>query len=367
MNFNFNMPARIICGEECVLNNEELFAIGKNAIIVTGAASAIKSGALDDVVSVLSNIGIDYIIYDKVRENPLLSTVYEAGQIARAYGCDFVIGIGGGSPMDSAKAIAAFAANPDISPDEIFDTSKLNKSLPIILIPTTSGTGSEANPYSILTLDSEDKKKTFNSPYSYPTYAFLDYRYTTSMGKEGTLSCALDAFCHCIESFLSPKSNEISRMYALWGGKYIWKNFDSITEEKLTDKQREELLYASFCGGMAINITGTGFPHPMGYNLTFEFNIPHGKACAVFTGKFIEYQQKNTEGAKRLREFADYIGADTDEIKNKIPMLSGVKEVLDKDTTEKFYSKISSAGNFANACYVIGKDEIFDIYGELFK
>ena len=367
MNFDFYMPTKIICGENCIYKNKELFNIGRCALIVTGANSAIKSGALDDVVSALSECGIDYVIYDGVRENPLMSTAYEAGVIAREYDCDFVIGIGGGSPMDCAKAIAAYVANPDIAPIEIFDSSKLNKSLPIILVPTTSGTGSEANPYSILSLDGKDAKKTFNSVYSYPQYAFLDYRYSLSMGLNVTLSCALDAFCHCIESYLSPKANEISKMFALWGAQKIWKCLDDILNESLSNEQREELLYASFCGGVAINITGTGFPHPMGYNLTFEFGIPHGKACAIFTGKYIEYQLKDDKGRARLESFASYIGAQIDEIKDKIPKISGVCEKLDSKTIDKFYSKISNAGNFANACCKIDKDDIYKIYGELFK
>ena len=367
MNIDFKIPDNIIFGENCILNNESLLNIGKCAMIVTGSNSAIKSGALDDVVTALSDNGTDYIIYDRVKENPLLSTAYEAGVIAKEYKCDFVIGIGGGSPMDCAKAIAAYAANPAILPMDIFDVKKLERSLPIILVPTTSGTGSEANPYSILSLDGEDKKKTFNYEYSYPTYAFLDYRYTMSMGRDGTLSCALDAFCHCIESYLSPKANEESMKYALLGARLIWKALPDIDKYRLSGEEREDLLFASYCGGAAINITGTGFPHPMGYNLTFEFNIPHGKACAIFTGKYIEYQLTDEQGRKRLEGFSSYIGAEIDEIKETIPKISGVSAKLDKETIDKFYFKISTAGNFENACRVIGKDDIYKIYGELFK
>ena len=146
MKFDFYMPVKVFSGKDCVKNNAEKFALGKCCMIVTGASSAIKSGALDDVISVLSDKGIEYVVFDRIRENPLLSTIYDAGVIAVEYGCDFIIGIGGGSPMDAAKAIAAFAANPGIAPDEIYNVSALKSSLPIIEIPTTSGTGSEGNP-----------------------------------------------------------------------------------------------------------------------------------------------------------------------------------------------------------------------------
>lgn len=367
MKFDFYMPVKVFSGKDCVERNSEKFALGKNCMIVTGANSAIKSGALDDVINVLCDNGIDYVIYDKIRENPLLSTIYDAGVIAREYNCDFIIGIGGGSPMDAAKAIAAFAANPDISPEEIYNVSDLVSSLPIILIPTTSGTGSEANPYSIITLDGEDRKKTFNSPYSYAKYAFLDYKYTLSLSRDYSLSTALDAFCHCIESYLSPKSTEISRLFALWGAKHIWDAFDELDSGVISEKTRESLQFASFAGGAAINTTGTGFPHPMGYNLTFHSCLSHGRACAAFIGKYVEYQLKDEEGAHLMSDFAKALSATPGDIARKIPILSEYEEVISDEDIAVFAEKIKSAGNFANAQYKISYDEMIKIYKELFQ
>ena len=366
MNLDFYMPVKVISGKDCIKNNGDMFELGKCCMIVTGASSAIKSGALDDVVSVLSDRGIEYVIFDRIKENPLLSTIYDAGVIAREYGCEFVIGIGGGSPMDAAKAIAAFAANPEIAPDEIYNVSALRPSLPIIEIPTTSGTGSEANPYSIITLDGEDKKKTFNSPYSYAKYAFLDYKYTLTLSRNYSLSTALDAFCHCIESYLSPKSTEISRMFALFGAKEIWNAFDELDSGEISEETREALLYASFAGGVAINTTGTGFPHPMGYNLTFHSNLSHGRACAVFIGKYVEYQMKDENGKDLICCFAKALETTPEEIAQKLPKLSEYSEKIDDDTIAVFAEKIKSAGNFANAQYKISYDEMIEIYKDLF-
>ncbi|MBR5514811.1 MAG: iron-containing alcohol dehydrogenase [Clostridia bacterium] len=367
MKFDFYMPVKVFSGKDCVKSNADKFELGKCAMIVTGASSAIKSGALDDVVSVLCDKGIEYVIFDRIRENPLLSTIYDAGVAARKYGCDFVIGIGGGSPMDAAKAIAAFAANPEIAPDEIYNVGALAPSLPIIEIPTTSGTGSEANPYSIITLDGEDKKKTFNSPYSYAKYAFLDYKYTLSLSRDYSLSTALDAFCHCIESYLSPKSTEISRMFALWGAKHIWDAFSQLDSGDVSEETREALMYASFAGGVAINTTGTGFPHPMGYNLTFHSNLPHGRACAAFIGKYIEYQIKDEKGKELICKFADALGTTAKEIALRLPALSEYSEEIDDSVIINFAQKIKSAGNFANAQYKISYEEMIKIYKELFQ
>jgi len=361
------MPTKIFSGRDCIEKNSDKLALGKCCMIVTGASSAIKSGALDDVISVLSDKGVEYVIFDEIRENPLLSTIYDGGIIASESGCDFVIGIGGGSPMDASKAIAAFAANPGIAPDEIYNVAALKPSLPIILIPTTSGTGSEANPYSIITLDGEDKKKTFNSPYSYARYAFLDYKYTLSLSRNYSLSTALDAFCHCIESYMSPKSTEISRMFALWGAKHIWDAFDELDRGEISDETREALMYASFAGGVAINTTGTGFPHPMGYNLTFHSEIPHGRACAAFIGKYVEYQSKDAEGRALLCDFAKTLCTTPEEIGRRLPALSEYNETIDDKTIAVFAEKIKTAGNFANAQYKISYDEMIEIYNDLFN
>lgn len=366
MNMNFYMPAKVVGGKDCISKNKALFKLGKSCMIVTGASSAIKSGALDDVIEALCDNGIEYIVYDKIKENPLLSTCYDGGVIGREFGCDFVVGIGGGSPMDAAKAIAGFIANPDIEPDGIFDVSGLAPSVPIVLVPTTSGTGSEGNPYSILTLDGMDKKRTFNSPHSYAKYAFLDYKYTLSLSRNYSLSTALDAFCHCIESYMSPKSTDMSRMFALYGAKNIWKNFDELDRGEISEAAREALMYASFAGGVAINTTGTGFPHPMGYNLTFHSELPHGRACAVFIGKYVEYQSKCEEGRKLLCEFASYLGTTPEEIGRRLPELSEFKTLLDDGTIEMFCEKIKTAGNFSNAQYKISYDEMKDIYKEIF-
>ena len=367
MKMDLFMPVRVVSGENCVRDNAELLKLGKSCVIVTGKNSAIKSGALDDVIDVLCESGIDYLVYDGVCENPPVSVCFDGGQAACAADADFVIGIGGGSPLDAAKAIAAYAANPGIAPDGIFNAGKLKPSLPIIAIPTTAGTGSEVNPYAILTIDGEDRKKTFNSACSYPKYAFLDPRYTYSCGRAATVSCALDAFCHCIESYNSPKSTYLSELAAVFGAKKIWRELEHLERgEKLSPKTRERLQNAACAGGIAINATGTGFPHPMGYNLTFNNGIPHGRACAAFTGKYVECCMKDETGAERMTKFAIKIGATPEEIAYRIPRLADVKLRLTEEEIAEFIDKVGAAKNFGNSHYTVSTEEAAQIYRELF-
>ncbi|MDD6798869.1 MAG: iron-containing alcohol dehydrogenase [Firmicutes bacterium] len=373
------LPEYVKIGENIIKESAELFGkMGQKCVIVTGRSSAKKSGALEDVASALRSNGIDFFVYDKIGENPLIGVCYEGGREAAKYGADFVVGIGGGSPMDAAKAVAAYASNPEIDIMELFETDKLKPSLPIVEIPLTAGTGSEVNPYAVMTLPEAGKKKTFKSQYSYPKYAFLDPRYQRSLPPDYTISTALDAFCHCIESYLSPKADKTSSEAALEGAKIIWdtltkhdfaeKNESNEDASGLTAEQRYGLLKAACLGGVAINVTGTGFPHPLGYNLTLhEDGIPHGKACAVFTGEFIRYNMKTEEGARRIKEFAGYLMTEPEEIAEIIPKLSGVNLKLTKEKIDRYVSLTADAGNYKNSQYVINRGEMTDIMTKLFN
>jgi len=360
MKFNFNMPVEIISGTDCVKNNVKTFNLGKKCLIVTGRRSAVASGALDDVKSVLDENGAEYTVYDKITENPLLSVCFEGGRTAIGFDADFVIGIGGGSVLDAAKAIAAFAANENVDQKGLFTDCK-NKPLPLIAIPTTAGTGSEGNNYAVISLDGENKKRTFKNEWSYPDYAFLDAKYTLSLSKDYTVSTALDAFCHCIESYLSPKSTVVSRLLSAWGAKTIL-DIISIKQDGLTLCDREALLYASCAAGIAINTTGTGFPHPLGYNITMFRALPHGKACALFTEAYIDYNRKCDEGVRLTDAFFAAVGYTRDQICEITNGLCGFNDKLSDDEIELYLSKTADAGNYQNSPYVINKDEMRAIY-----
>lgn len=365
---NEYMPVRVISGDRCIASHAEHLIQGTRCLIVTGAHSAKASGALDDVTDMLTAHGIAYSVFDRIGENPLLSVCREGGLAAVRAQADFVVGIGGGSPLDAAKAVAAFAQNPSIAPMELFRPEALCPSLPLVLIPTTAGTGSEVNPYSILTLDAENRKKTFNSPHSYAKCAFLDGRYLQSMKPASALSCALDAFCHCIESYLSPKTTVLSAAYALNGGAMLWNILKGSGAAGLTvtEENRSTLLYAASLGGLAINTTGTGFPHPLGYNLTLKRGIPHGRACAVFTGEYIRHAMATAEGSARLATFSDFLGTTPETVSQVIPSLSGVHLTLTDDEIRSYDAAVCSAGNFANCVAPLPTERISDIYRRLF-
>ena len=362
MNFSFDLPVRIVSGKDCIKNNADLLGLGKTAFIVTGKSGARLSGALGDVCATLDALKINYRIMDNVAENPPLETCFHGGRTASEIGADFVIGIGGGSAIDAAKAVAAFATNQNITMDELFDAERrTQKALPIIAIPTTSGTGSEANSYSVLSLPDGLRKKTFSARDSWPTVAFLDPKYTYSLSTEQTMSTALDAFAHALESYLSPKSTEISELLAIYAANNIWSIIKD-DPDVFTEEAHEILLCASCAAGIAISITGTGFPHPLGYSLTMLHGIPHGRACAIFDGDFIKYNMRSEEGEKRLTRFAKAIGDDVDVIAEKLPKLAKINLRLSSDAILDHVDLIAEARNYFNSPYVISKREMIEIY-----
>ena len=288
------------------------------------------------------------------------------GQRAAALGADFVIGIGGGSAMDSAKAVAAFAANPTAAPEDLFTPGKLTSHpLPIVLIPTTAGTGSEANPYSVLTLPDGRHKKTYSGRGAWAKVAFLDPAYTESVSRDSTISTALDAMAHAMESYLSPKSDALSHMLALYAGREIW---DVISEypDTFTPEMRDRLSYAACAAGAAISITGTGFPHPLGYSITLLDGIPHGRACAAFYGDYIEYNRRTPEGERLIDEFAAAIGAKPALLAEYLPALAAVDLHFTEEEIAERVELVKGAKNYVNSPYVLSDEEKYEIYRRKF-
>lgn len=375
MDFGFYMPVELFCGEFCVRDQADALVMGTHALLVTGRNSARCSGALEDVTTALTARNIRYTLFDCVTENPLASTCREGGALCRQTGADFVIGIGGGSALDAAKAVAAFAVCPDATEETIFSRNlPAGGMLPIAAIPTTAGTGSEVNPYAVLTLPGGEKKKTFRSiPGSYPKRAFVDPRYTASLSENYTVSTALDALAHAMESYLSPKSNDASELFALYAARNVWdvifRNADGEGEKDaggFTQQQRQRLSYAATAAGIAINRTGTGFPHPLGYSITLSDGVPHGRACGAFAGAYIEYNLRTECGRQKLTRLATELGTTPEIMAREIPQKAAVQLSLTASALEDHVARVENAGNYVNSPYVISPKEMREIYASLF-
>ena len=368
MKFEISFPTKIISGVGCIKNNKEAIkALGiKKALIVTGRSGAKKSGALDDMTGVLCEIGTDYAVFDKIEENPPLTVCYDGGQTAIAEKADVIIGIGGGSALDAAKSISTFAANPDIKPMDIYSAEKCaHKALPIIAVPTTAGTGSEANCASVMTLPGGDRKKSTAHRFAFPTLSFVDPRYTYSLPYDYTVSTALDAFAHAIESYLSPKSTVFSEQMALFAAGTIHSVLRK-EQNLFSEEDRERLAYASSAAGAAISVTGTGFPHPLGYSLTLFHGVPHGKACAVFDPDYLHLNGTTEAGQARLSVLYERLSTTEESLSALLLRLANVNIALTDTEIKHHVDLIKDAGNYVNSPYILSDEEKYDIYRKHF-
>ena len=295
MNLNSYMPVRLLTGAGCVrAGAKELAKLGSFCLIVTGKHSARACGALQDVTDTLDGNGQQWLLFDEIGQNPKLTDCMRAAQQAIDAGADFILGIGGGSALDAAKCIAVLAANPGLKQAQLYDFDWAKAPLKIAAVGTTAGTGSEVTKVSVITTP-DGRKKSFHHEAIFPALAFGDPVYTMTLSPMVTRATMVDVLAHCAESFFSRSANHISRCYATEGIRLLLPVFRVMAQSGCENPDydtREQLYCASIYGGLAINVTGTCFPHTMGYLLTETFGIPHGTACTVFQKDFYEYNKE---------------------------------------------------------------------------
>ncbi|MBE6572695.1 MAG: iron-containing alcohol dehydrogenase [Ruminococcaceae bacterium] len=296
MEMNFVLPTRLVTGRDCVIKNASLLAeYGKKCIIVTGKSSAKKSGALDDMTKALDLVGIEWCVFDGIEQNPSYASCKKASLLAIDFGAQFVVGIGGGSPLDAAKAVAVLATDGKMDEKTMYSSVWERKPLPIVCVGTTAGTGSEVTPVSVIT-NSSGMKKSFRAITTFPLLSFGDAKYTMSLSRSFTRSTAIDALCHCVESYFNRTANELSRCFAVRGVQILCEMLaKTATDDTLSYEDREKLYCASIYGGLAISVTGTAFPHAFGYFLTENHDLAHGNACGAYLPEFIEYNAANAK------------------------------------------------------------------------
>ena len=365
MKFAFNMPTKIISGRNVIMSNYKIFSsLGRKAIIVTGKHSAEANGSLADVLSALKLAGVGYDIFNRIMSNPTIDIVYEGVKFAKDNGDDFVIAIGGGSPMDSAKAIALLAAQ-DISRENLFSGQYGEEILPMVFIQTTAGTGSEVTQYSILTNDSLETKTTLTSPIMFPDYALLDGKYMFNLGMTITVNTAIDALSHAIEGYLNVKASDMSYVFAEKAIRIISKLIRNIREDSLSLIDRDNLLFGSTLAGIVIAHTGTTAVHSMGYSLTYFKDIDHGRANGLLLGRYLEYLYDYIPD--KVNEVLSFMNmSSVGEFKGVLDSILGEKERLTKDEINKFAEKALEAKNLQNSLVVPMKEDLIEILEDVF-
>ena len=321
------------------------------------------------MVVALSTEDIDWLIYDKITENPRLDHCHEAGQLAYEERVDFIVGIGGGSPLDAAKAVAVYAANPSFTQKDIYSQAPRNKALPIVCIGTTAGTGSEVGRVSVLTDPETNRKKSISPADCHPALTFADPKYTHSMPYAVTVSTALDALSHVLEGYMSVKCGDIPTLFGEKAIELIWEGLTYLYNTKaLPDEAlREKLYYGSLYAGITLAYCGTAFPHPLGYILTENYGIPHGKACAAFMGEFMERACLFTP--EKAKKALAIMGTDIGEFKKIIEALTDLPEIkMTEEEIQKHCERFNTApANFKFSPGGFTKEDAVRIFTEKFN
>lgn len=374
MEFRYHLPVNLIFGRGTAGKIGEIVSVyGKKVLVVTGTGSIKRSGLLDRTVNSLKMSGAEAVIFDKVTQNPLTTTVYEGVSIAKENNCDAVLGIGGGSVMDAAKAIAfCFVNEGDVS-DYIFGKKKGNGALPIILVPTTCGTGSEGNQIAVLTNPETKDKKALYTMEIMPSASVIDPDVMMTMPKQVLSSVGFDAFTHALEAYTSKKANPLTDAQAITAMKLIAGHLPELMENYDDNKAWESVSLAASLGGMVIGAAGVSAAHGMEHPVSGLKNIVHGKGLAALTPSIVKRlapasPQKFSEvskilGGKNENDCADKIQEFLCRINLSVTLGELGITADDIEWLTKNCMKISS-GNLSNAPVVFGESEISEIYHE---
>lgn len=370
--FKYFLPVNIEFGSGKVAKAGELTKpYGKKALIVTGHSSAKKSGLYDKVKDSLKAEGIDSVLFDKVAQNPLTTTAAEGAAFAKENGCDVVVAIGGGSIMDCAKAIAFLAVNDGDVSDYIFGKKASDTALPIILIPTTCGTGSEGNGFAVLTNPDNGDKKSLRCNAIVAKVSIVDPECMMTMPKHVLASVGFDALCHNMEAYTSKIAQPFTDALSLYAVDLIAHNLVDVYKGTGSKESWEKITLASTIGGMVINTAGVTLAHGMEHPASGLKDIVHGKGLAALTPTIIEasYQGAPEKFAKLAKLFggekAEDLAGKVRELLEAIDLTCTLSDlgIEEKDIPWMAENCMKvSAPSIANNPVVFSQEKIAEIY-----
>ncbi len=287
---------------------------GKRAVIVTGGSSMKKSGVLQKTIDYLKEAGIDSQVFEGVEPDPLFSTVYRGAGVMKEYQPDIIVGLGGGSAMDAAKAMWVYYEHPelktlnDIVPPNI--VPKLRNKAILVCIPSTSGTASEVSRSVVITDDETHIKYGVGNMEMMPDIAICDPEVTVTMPAKITAETGMDALTHALEALVSNRANYISNIFAKNAAKDIILNLPKACSQGNDIGCREIMINASMAAGMAFTNVSLGIVHSMAHTLGSFFGISHGLADAVLLPYVMEFNSHNADAKNSYDELAKELGAE---------------------------------------------------------
>lgn len=390
MEFSYFLPVHIQFGWDKVDSVADFVKpYGNKALIITGRTSAKKSGLYDRVTVKLDAAHIEHVLFDQVDANPLTTTALDGAALAKSESCDMVIAIGGGSIMDCAKGIAFMAVNEGDINDYIFNRKISDKALPLIVIPTTCGTGSEGNGFGVLTNPETGDKKSLRCNAIVPKVSIVDPAVMGTMPPHVLASVGFDALCHNIEAYTSKTAQPFTDALAHYAvtllAQYLvplYKHVKAKAESKSAvlngtqlTKAWESVTLASTIGGMVINTAGVTLAHGMEHPASGLKDITHGVGLAVIEPVAVEYTwSANPDKFATLARIFNH--GDGSELGEALRLI--VHELdLTTNLTELGFTKkdipwlvdnvyVVATGNIANTVADVSREDIEMLYKKMF-
>jgi alcohol dehydrogenase class IV len=306
--WNFNSP-RIVFGEGALDVLDELQ--GNRALIVTDAV-VVRLGLVDLVKGHLDKAGVEVHVFDEVEPEPSVATVLRGAEVARKVGPDWIVGVGGGSSMDAAKAVWVLYEYPDMEPGAISPIMelKLRQKARMVAIPTTSGTGSEVTWGIVITDTEEHRKMGLGHPENLADIAIVDPVMAAGMPPQLTADTGLDALTHAVEGYTCTWRNDITDGLCLVAARLVFEYLPRAVADGADMEARERMHNAATCGGLGFGNAMASMAHALGHTLGGIFHVPHGRAVGLFLPYTIEFVAR--EAPERYAEMAAFTGCSTE-------------------------------------------------------
>lgn len=326
--FQFYSPVKVLFGEDVYLRiGETCKNLGVRALIVTTKGTNQRTSLIRNIQKKLKAVNISSYIYDEVISETTVEIVEKGASLGKKLMIDLILGVGGGSSIDTAKGIAALIPTKGNFLDYVLPEyggmiSVTEKALPIIAIPTTSGTGSEVTNSAVIKDKKEKRKKVIASPFLFPKVSIIDPQLMVSMPKEVTINSGMDALIQAMEAYTSNRTNPISDTIALKAISLIGENLIKVAKDGKDIKARSKMALGSTLAGIAISQAGVGACHAMAMGIGGFYPIPHGLALIMI---YPEVMKINLAKVKeRYFDIAKTLGEDV----NNLSLLEGAKKCI---------------------------------------
>lgn len=389
MKDDFFLELRKFLVPEIVYGEGALTLAGRHAsnfgaakVLVVTDPGIEAAGLVNQLVLNLKSSNVPHAIYNNVSSNPKDYEVMEGVQVYRSQGCDLIIAIGGGSPMDCAKGIGVVIGNEGGVLDYVGVNEITHPGPPMIFIPTTAGSSADVSQFAIITDTFQKVKKAIVSKMVIPDIALIDPATTVSMPPDLTAASGMDAICHAFEAYVSTASSALTDMAASKAVSLAFRSLKKAFNEPANLLARNDMMMASLMAGIAFSNASLGLVHGMAHALGGRYDLPHGECNAILMEKVIKFNYrsvsdkydelaaafglnfKNQKGSKRIEKLVNAIQELREELDINIRLVDmGVERSDLSDLAQKAYEDPCLATNPKD----VTVEEIESIYGEIFE